>query len=50
MRLSGSRNRDVSCFIFKALEEKGFGFRKLDSTTLKNMLKTVSTFVDDTDM
>ena len=50
MTLLGSSNRDIYCFIFKALEEKGFGFSNVDSITLEKMLKTLSTFVDDTDL
>ena len=48
--LSGSSNRDMSCFMFKTLEEKVQGFSNVESITLDKMLKTVSAFVDDTDM
>ena len=47
--MSGSTNRDISCFVFKLLEEKGHGFRNIDLTTLGQIIKTVSAFLDDTD-
>ena len=50
MALSGSANRDMSCFMFKALEEKGHGFKKINSTTLEQIIKIVSAFADDTDL
>ena len=50
MTLSGSTNGDISCFIFKTLEENGFGFSNADWITLEKMLKTVSTFVDDANL
>ena len=50
MALSGSANRDMSCFMFKALEEKGHGFKNIDSIKLEQMIKKVSVFVDDTDL
>ena len=48
MVLSGSIKRDMSCFMFKSLEEKWNGFRNIDSIMLGKMLKTVSLFVDET--
>ena len=50
MTLLGSSNREMSYFIFKSLEEKGVGFSNAGSIKLEKMLKTVSFFVDDTDM
>ena len=46
MVLSGSANRDMSCFMFKVLEEKGHGFKKIDPTKLEKTVKTVSVFLD----
>ena len=48
MILSGSSNRYISFFVFKALEKKGLGFRNSDTIALEKMLKIVSAFVDDT--
>ena len=36
--------------MIKALEEKGNGFKNIDSITLEQTIKTVSAFVDDTDL
>ena len=48
--LSWPANRGMSCFALKALEEKVHGFKNIDSTTLQKMIKTVSEFVDNTDL
>ena len=50
MKISGSRNRDMPCFTSKALEEKWFGSRNKDATTLEKTLKIASAFVGDTDL
>ena len=50
MELSGSTKRDISCFMFKALEEKWHGFINIDSIKLGERLKTVSAFADDTNL
>ena len=50
MVMSGSANRDMFCFMFKSLEEKWHGFKNIDSITLENFIKTVSAFIDDTDL
>ena len=50
MVMSGSANRDMFCFMFKSLEEKGHGFRNINSIKLEQMIKIVSAFVDDTDI
>ena len=50
MVISGSDNRDMSSFMFKSLEEKGNGFKNIDSMTLEQIIKIVSVFVDETDL
>ena len=50
MVLSGSENRDMPCFAFKALKGKGHGLKNIDSITLDQMIKQVSAFLDNTDL
>ena len=45
-----STNKDMSCFIFKELEDDGYVIRNGDPITLGKMFKTVSVFVDNTDL
>ena len=40
----------MTCFVFESLEEKRHGFKKIESMTLEKIIKTVSSFVDDTDL
>ena len=46
--LQGSSNREIHCFMFKALEEKGHESSTIHSITLEKMLKKASVLIDET--